>query len=47
LIFISRVAQSSVQQQQVRHYAKKDKNPRAPLTPINSKVKKYKLKAPS
>jgi hypothetical protein len=36
-----------VQQQQVRHYAKKDKNPRAPLTPTKSKVKKYKLKAPS
>ncbi|KAK3157272.1 hypothetical protein QOZ80_2AG0118580 [Eleusine coracana subsp. coracana] len=37
----------SALQQQVRHYAKKDKNPRAPLTPTKSKVKKYKLKAPS
>jgi hypothetical protein len=34
-------------QQQVRHYAKKDKSPLTPLTPTKSKVKKYKLKAPS
>ena len=32
--------------QQVRHYAKKERS-RAPLTPTKSKVKKYKIKAPS
>ncbi|TVU31504.1 hypothetical protein EJB05_23191 [Eragrostis curvula] len=36
-----------VNQQQVRHYANKVTNPRSPRTPTKSKVKKYKLKAPS
>ncbi|KAL6642610.1 hypothetical protein ACP70R_020791 [Stipagrostis hirtigluma subsp. patula] len=36
----------AAQQQQVRHYAKKERS-RAPLTPTKSKVKKYKMKAPS
>ncbi|KAF8689239.1 hypothetical protein HU200_042030 [Digitaria exilis] len=35
----------SAHQQQVRHYAKE--RSRAPLTPTKSKVKKYKMKAPS
>ena len=39
------VAQSALQQQ-VRPYAKKERS-RAPLTPTKSKVKKYKMKAPS
>lgn len=39
------VAQQSAHQQQVRHYAKE--RSRAPLTPTKSKVKKYKIKAPS
>ncbi|KAL6906303.1 hypothetical protein ACP4OV_003904 [Aristida adscensionis] len=34
------------QQQQLRRYAKKERS-RAPLTPTKSKVKKYKMKAPS
>jgi len=38
------VAQSALQQQ-VRPYAKE--RSRAPLTPTKSKVKKYKMKAPS
>jgi hypothetical protein len=40
------VAQQSALQQQVRPYAKKERS-RAPLTPTKSKVKKYKMKAPS
>ncbi|KAG2539031.1 uncharacterized protein LOC120692623 [Panicum virgatum] len=36
----------SALQQQVRPYAKKERS-RAPLTPTKSKVKKYKMKAPS
>ncbi|XP_002464859.2 uncharacterized protein LOC8086284 [Sorghum bicolor] len=36
----------SAHHQQVRHYAKKERS-RAPLTPTKSKVKKYKIKAPS
>jgi len=40
-----RRAQSGLPQQ-VRHYAKKERS-RAPLTPTKSKVKKYKMKAPS
>ncbi|XP_062205649.1 uncharacterized protein LOC133907595 isoform X1 [Phragmites australis] len=43
--FFSGVAQAA-HQQQVRHYANKERS-RAPLTPTISKVKKYKLKAPS
>jgi hypothetical protein len=42
---VGRVAQSA-HHQQVRHYAKKERS-RAPLTPTKSKVKKYKMKAPS
>ncbi|XP_062205651.1 uncharacterized protein LOC133907595 isoform X3 [Phragmites australis] len=37
---------SSFRPPQVRHYANKERS-RAPLTPTISKVKKYKLKAPS
>jgi hypothetical protein len=39
--------EQSALQQQVRHYAKKEGRSRAPLTPTKSKVKKYKMKAPS